>query len=338
MAVRPRVRVGVVGLEHPHVFGMARLLADAGAEIAFFGPAEDSLAQGFGQLYPAAELAEPAAIFESDVALIVGAGVPCERAAVALEAMSCGKDVFLDKPAFTEHARLEEVRKLQHETGRILSVGFSERFESRATVRAAELAAEGAIGRVLQTIGLGPHRLNAAQRPPWFFERERSGGVLTDLASHQIDQFLLFTGASDARVVAARVANLAHPEHPGLQDFGEVMLEAEGGGASGYVRVDWFTPDGLPTWGDTRLTVLGSEGFMELRKNVDLAGQAGGDHLFLADGRETRRIDCSDVTLAFGEQLLDDVSNRSETAMTQAHCFRVCELALAAQEAAEAGD
>ena len=59
------------------------------------------------------------------------------------------------------------------------------------------------------------------------------------------------------------------------------------------IRVDWFTPDGLPTWGDGRLTILGTEGTIELRKYVDIAGRPGGDHLFLVDKKGVRHIDCS---------------------------------------------
>jgi predicted dehydrogenase len=247
--------------------------------------------------------------------------------------MRHGKDFMTDKPGVTTLDQLADVRRAQAETGRIYSVCFSERFENQATVRASELVAGGAIGRVVQTVGLGPHRINASTRPEWYFQRARYGGILCDIASHQMDQFLHFTGASEARVVASRIANHAHPEYPELEDFGEVLLE--GDGCSGYVRVDWFTPDGLSTWGDGRLTLLGTEGFIEIRKNIDLAGHPNGSHLFLVDGEETRRIDCSDVVLPYGRQLLHDVMDRTETAMTQEHCFRACELALRAQVQAE---
>jgi predicted dehydrogenase len=210
---------------------------------------------------------------------------------------------------------------------------YSERLENRATVRAGELVREGAIGRVLQTIGLGPHRLNAASRPAWFFERARYGGILCDIASHQADQFLYFTGSTRADVVAAQVGNLNHPQWPGLEDFGDVMLRGDRG--TGYIRVDWFTPDGLATWGDGRLTILGTDGFIEIRKNIDVAGRPGGSHLFLTDRKETRYVDCTKVPLPYGEQLVNDVVNRTETAMPQAHCFLATELMLRAQRQAQ---
>jgi predicted dehydrogenase len=175
--------------------------------------------------------------------------------------------------------------------------------------------------------------MNPRTRPAWFFERERYGGILCDIASHQFDQFLFFTGSTRAAVVASQVGNVRHPEHPGLEDFGDVMLKGNGG--TGYIRVDWFTPDGLSTWGDGRLTVLGTDGFIEVRKNVDIAGRPGGSHLFLVDQKETRYVDSSQEPLPYGERLVDDVLNRTETAMPQEHCFLATELALRAQKDAQ---
>jgi predicted dehydrogenase len=243
--------------------------------------------------------------------------------------MRHGKDFMSDKPGMTTLKQLDEVRRTQQQTHRIYSVMYSERFENPATVRAGELVKAGAIGRVIQTIGLGPHRANYKSRPAWFFDRERYGGILCDIASHQFDQFLFFTGSKKAEVVASQVGNVHHPQYPGLDDFGDAMLRGDKG--VGYVRIDWFTPDGLNTWGDTRLTILGTDGFIEVRKNTDLAGREGGNHLFLVDQKETRYIDCKKEPLPYGKQLVADILNRTETAMTHDHCFLAMELALKAQ-------
>jgi predicted dehydrogenase len=243
--------------------------------------------------------------------------------------MRAGKDFMVDKPGLTTFDQLAAVKAVQKETKRIFSVDFTERFEVRATTRAGALVKAGAIGKVVHTCGLGPHRLNRHLRPEWFFRREAYGGILVDIASHQFDQFLFFTGSSDARIVAARAANVAHPQDPGFDDLGEVMIESEK--ASGYFRVDWFTPDGLSTWGDGRFTIVGTEGTIELRKYVDVAGRPGIDHLFLVDKKGMHYVDCSDETLPYYTDLRRDIFERTETAMPQAHCFKVCELALTAQ-------
>jgi predicted dehydrogenase len=335
-AGQPPVRFGVIGVNHNHINGMTDLLLEAGGELAAFFAAEEDLAMEFAARYPRARRARSMAeVLEDEaIALIASAAISDERAGLGITAMRHGKDYLSDKPGFTTLDQLAQARQVQRETGRIYSLCYSERFQNRATVHAGQLVQAGAIGRPLQTIGLGPHRLNAASRPPWFFQRQRYGGILTDIGSHQADQFLFFTGSTSAQVVASQVANLAHPEHPELEDFGDMVLRGDRG--TGYVRVDWFTPDGLATWGDGRLTILGTDGYIELRKYVDLSGQPGGNHLFLVDQQQTRHIDCRDVELPFGRQLLDDVRNRTETAMPQAHAFLASELALQAQLQAQA--
>jgi predicted dehydrogenase len=247
--------------------------------------------------------------------------------------MKAGKDYMSDKPGITTLDQLADVRRVQRETKRIYSIMYSERFENRATVKAGELVKAGAIGNVIQTIGLGPHRITLSSRPDWFFDKKHFGGIICDIGSHQFDQFLYFTGSTKADIVASQVGNVHFPQHPKFEDFGDVMIRGNGG--MGYIRVDWFSPDGLKSWGDGRLTILGTDGYIEIRKNIDPGGREGGNHLFITDKKETRYIDCSKEDLPYGQLLVDDVLNRTETAMSQEHCFLATELALKAQKQAE---
>ena len=242
-------------------------------------------------------------------------------------------DVMIDKPGCITREQLVDVQDCVAATGRIWSINFSERFEVPAVTRASELVASCAIGKVVHTAGLGPHRLNAHTRPDWFFDRSSYGGILTDIGCHQIDQFLHFTGSDDAEITHAFVANYANPASPGLQDFGELGLRSDT--ATGSIRVDWFTPDALPTWGDGRLTILGTEGYIELRKYVDVGGADGTDHLILVNGERVEKMHTSDAALPYFAQLMHDIRYRTDTAMKQSHCFKVMELALRAQEMAE---
>lgn len=333
------VRFAAIGLNHAHIYGQTNLLLQAGAELVSFYAVEPDLATQYGQVYPQAkQVSDPRVILEDPtIHLIISAAIPDERAPLGIAAMRHGKDYMVDKPGFTSMAQLEEVRRVQAETGRIYSICFGERFQSAATVRAGELVRSGAIGTVVQTIGLGPHRANLATRPPWFFQRHRFGGIINDIGSHQAEQFLFFTGAARAEVVTAQVANYRHPQYPEFDDFGDVLLRGvtpEGLEVSGYIRVDWYTPDGLGTWGDGRLIVLGTDGYIEVRKNIDLAGRPGGNHLFLVDRKGTHYIDCNDVALPYGPCLVYDILHRTETAMPQEHCFLASELVLRAQQVA----
>jgi predicted dehydrogenase len=329
----PRIRFSVIGVNHPHVHRQIEAVIRGGGALVSFFAREPELAADFAKKYPQAQQARSEKeILESDVQLVASAAIPNERAPLGIEVMRHGKDFLSDKPGMTTLEQLAEVRRVQAQTRRIYSILYSERHENRATVKAGELVKAGAIGKVIQTMGVGPHRLSAKTRPAWFFDRQRTGGIICDLASHQFDQFLFFTGSSKADVVAAQVTNVHHPETPGLEDFGEVMLRGDKG--TGYIRVDWFTPDGLNTWGDGRLTVTGTDGYIEVRKNVDIAGRPGADHLFIVDAKGTRYLDCKNEPLPFGERLVDDVLHRTETAMPQHHCLLAMELALKAEKAA----
>lgn len=289
----------------------------------------------FTKRYPEAKLAksEKEILEDKSIQLVVSACIPDVRAPLGIQVMKHGKDFMVDKPGITSLEQLSQVRQVQKQTGRIYSIMYSERLENRATVKAGELIKAGAIGKVIQTIGLGPHRMNSKTRPDWFFDRKRFGGIICDIASHQFDQFLFFTGSTKADIVSSQVGNVHHPQYPDFEDFGDVMLRGDKG--TGYIRVDWFTPDGLNTWGDGRLTILGTEGFIEIRKNVDISGREGGNHLFLVDQKTTQYIDCSQEPLPYGKQLVDDVLNRTQTAMSQEHCFLATELALKAQKQAQ---
>ncbi|HEX8119582.1 MAG TPA: Gfo/Idh/MocA family oxidoreductase [Pyrinomonadaceae bacterium] len=331
----PRIRFSVIGINHSHINGQIGAVTRGGGQLVSFYAKEPDLAAEFAKRYPqCGQARDEREILEDDsIQLVLSASIPEERAPLGVRVMRHGKDFMADKPGITTLEQLAEVRRVQRETRRIYSIMYSERFENAATVRAGELVKSGAVGRVIQTIGLGPHRIDNGRRDPWFYERKRFGGILCDIGSHQADQFLFFTGSTRAEVVASQAGNVAHPQHPEFEDFGDMMLRGDGG--TGYVRVDWFTPGGLSSWGDGRLTVLGTEGYIELRKNVDIAGRPGGNHLFLVDNKETRHIDCRDTRLPYGGQLVDDILNRTETAMTQEHCFLATELALRAQKQAQ---
>jgi predicted dehydrogenase len=330
-----KIRFGVIGLNHGHIYGQVTAVQRGGGELVSMFAKEPELVAEFVKRHPTVKVArsESEVLEDKSLHLVVSAAIPDERAPIGVRVMKHGKDYMVDKPGITTLEQLAEVRKVQAETKRIYSIMYSERLENRATVKAGELVRAGAIGRVVQTIGLGPHRTNLKTRPAWFFERERYGGILCDIGSHQADQFLYFTGSTSADVVASQVGNLNHPQFPGLEDFGDMMLRGNRG--TGYVRVDWFTPNGLSTWGDGRLTILGTDGFIEIRKNVDITKRREGNNLYLVDQKETQFIDCQQVPLPYGEQLVQDILNRTETAMPQAHCFLATELVLKAQKQAQ---
>lgn len=334
MPHHPTVRFAVIGLNHNHIYPLVETLLAAGGSLVSFFALEDDLAHAFSAEYPdAVRVDRMTHILDDDsIQLVLSAAIPDERAAIGLQAMRQGKDFLTDKPGFTTLDQVAEAQRGHAETGRLFYVGYG-RLGSRAMHRAGELVRSGVIGRPVQTIGLGPHRINAPDRPSWFYQRPRYGGIITDLGSHLVEQFLFFTGSTTADVVSAQVANYNHADHPELEDFGDAVLRGNNG-ATGYLRVDWFTPDGLRSFGDQRLIVLGTEGYLEVRGTCDLAGRPNGEHLFLVDHQRVQYIDCHDVDTQFGRRLLDDVTDRTQTLMSQRHCFEASGLALRAEETA----
>jgi predicted dehydrogenase len=272
---------------------------------------------------------------DPDVRLVTSAAIPDQRCALGLQVMQAGKDYFTDKSPFTTLTQLEQARAAVAATGKKYMVSYSERLGNESAWQAGELIKQGAIGRVLQVLNLAPHNLAAHSRPDWFFQKARYGGILTDIGSHQFEQFLAYTGATDGTINFARVENFGNPEYPGLEDFGEASLTLNTG-ASAYCRIDWFNPAGSRTWGDGRTFILGETGYMELRKYINVAKEDGGDKIYLVDGTTDCEIPCAGrVGFPFFGQLILDVLNRTELAMTQDHAFKAAELSLKAQAFAD---
>lgn len=328
-------RFAVIGLDHRHVYELTQHLIEAGMTCAGWWNVTTNphVLEGFRKRFPhLPETAERDRLMDdATIGLIVTAAIPSERAALAIEAMRRGKDVLCDKPGITTAADLAAVQSAVAETGRKFMVVFGERFQSRASARARELVQAGAIGRLVSTTTMAPHRLNRATRPDWFWRARTNGSILVDIGCHQIDAFLHLTGRENAEIVHAAIASRA-PERtpvPDFQDWGEMILKNDV--ATGTMQMHWFTPDGLADWGDGRAFIVGTEGFIELRKNLDLAGRPGGQHLFLVTNAGTTHIPCADLPLTTFHAFAADLRDRTETAMTQAHCFAVCRLALEAE-------
>ena len=330
-------RFALAFLDHGHIYGMKNGLREAGGTLtAVFDP-DPQKVSAFCEQNPGVAVATEFAQLLDDktLHLIASAAVPDKRAAIGQQVMLAGKDFFTDKSPFTTLEQLARTREVIAATGRRYHVYYAERIHNEAAWQAGELIAAGAVGRVLQVLNLAPHRLSADKRPAWFFEKSRYGGIITDIGSHQVEQFFTYAGCHDAEVNFARVANCSHPETPGLEDFGELSLRGDNG-ASFYSRLDWYTPDGLPTWGDGRTFILGTQGTLEVRKFLDLGRRAPASLIFLTDGDRVQEINCLDqVGYPFFGQLILDVLNGTEHAMSQAHALQVAQVSMLAQQIAD---
>ena len=326
-----------IGLDHGHIGGQINGLVEAGATLKYIYDPDPAKLDNYLKMYPQAKRAssEEEIFADSQIQLVTSACIASDRCDLGIRSMKAGKHYFVDKAPLTTLEQLERAKAAVLETGKKYAVYYSERLHVESAVFAEQLINEGAIGRVVQTMGTGPHRLSPERRPDWFFKREQYGGILCDIGSHQIEQFLFYTGATDAEILSAQIENYNNPKYPGLDDFGDCVLKADNG-ATGYFRVDWFTPDGLSTWGDGRTIILGTEGYIELRKYVDLSRARGGGHVYMANKEGEFYFDVNGkVGHPFFGKLILDCLNGTENAMTQAHAFKAAELSVKAQFMAE---
>ncbi len=320
-------------LDHGHIYGQCNGLLEAGAELKWVYDPDPKKVEAFQAKYPQAKVARSLDEILADGAVhaVTAAAVPCDRGPIGCRVMEAGKDYFTDKTPFTSLDQLDAAKAVVARTGRKYMVYFSERLHVESAMYATDLVAGGAIGKVIQVIGLGPHRLGKANRPAWFFEKAKYGGILCDIGSHQFEQYLTYAGATDATVTQAAVGNFANPDKPELEDFGEASLLGDNG-TSNYIRVDWFNPAGLSTWGDGRTVILGTKGYIELRKYVDVGRDKAGENVYIVDDAGERYLNVTgQVGFRFFGQFILDCLNRTEKAMTQAHAFKAAELCLRAQ-------
>jgi predicted dehydrogenase len=341
--VKNRIKFAVCGMSHDHIYGMILAVMRGGGELVAAWAGEPDKLATFKARFPNVKIAvtQDEIIDDSAIQLVLSSQVASERAPLGVRAMRHGKDFLADKPGITTLAQLADVRKTIAETKRIYAIMYSERLEVKAAVYAGDLVQQGAIGKVIQTINIAPHQIvqghgdagGGAGRPEWFWNPDQYGGILCDIGSHQVDQFLFYTGSRQAEVVESQIANVRHPNRPRFQDFGDMVLRGDRG--LGYVRLDWFTPDGLGTWGDGRLFILGTDGYIEIRKYTDVANKKQGNNLFIVDNKQARYIDCNAMPLPFGPQFVDDILNRTHTAQDQEQCLLAAELVIKAQMAAK---
>lgn len=332
-AAKPSIRFAVIGLDHSHINSIVGTIQRFGGELVAVHSTNPQAVAAFQKRFGAkVARSEDEILNDSSIQLVCSAAVPNLRGPLGVRVMRHGKDFLVDKPAITTLEQLADVRRSIQETGRIFGIMYG-RLDSRATLHAGSLVRGGVIGRLVQTLQLAPHLVNPSTRPEWFWDPERYGGTLCDLGSHQADEFVYFTGSTSAEVTMSRVANVNHPDRPKFQDFGDMMIHGDGG--LGYFRVDWFTPDGLGVFGDERTFLLGTEGYIEMRKNIDITGRPGGDHVFIVDRKSARYIDCKNLPLPFGRQFVQDIVNRTHVAQDQAAALLATELVLKGQKNAQ---
>ena len=197
------------------------------------------------------------------------------KAAAVVEALEAGCDVVVDKPLAI---RMEEQERIEaflngHPERRLLMLltlrGQPEWAGLRRCVRDG-LVGEPAFVHVRMAV-----RLKRSERPPWFLDVHRSGGLFLDLLVHGIDMVEWATG-HDIVAISAVTGNLGEPTDAGLRDHAALFCELANG-SSAVVEGQRMLPDTVGS--DYRMTVAGTRGFADLRmgEGVRLSSPSGAD-------------------------------------------------------------
>lgn len=322
-----------IGLAHGHIYGMCNGLVRAGATLKYVYDSDPTLVERFLKTFPDVTVAtsEETILADAAVQLVASADIPARRAPLGVRVMQSGKDFFCDKAPLTTFEQLDAVQTAVAATGRKFITYFGESVDSESMTFLYDRIARGMLGRVLNVIISAPHVLNAPSRPDWFFKREDTGGVLIDIGSHQVHQFLKLTENRTATVTAARVSNLRYPQYPGFDETGDILLTGENG-ATGLLHISWDFPLGLGTWGDPRIIIEAEKGYVEVRKNVNIGVDKTGEHIFLVTEEGTFHDSVQGkIGSNIFHRVLNDVVHRTDTAVSAKETLTTMALCLQAQ-------
>lgn len=331
-----KIVFAAVGLAHGHIYGMCHGLIRAGADLGFVYDRDPALVARFQKEFPTVQVAnsEEEILKNPAVRLVASADIPARRAPLGVRVMQAGKDFLSDKASCTTLQQLEDIQTACAQTGQKFITYFGESVDSESMTFIYDRLARGMLGRVNSVIISAPHVLNAPSRPAWFFTREDQGGVLIDIGSHQVHQFLKLTGNATASITAARVANLRYPQYAEFDEVGDIMLTGQNG-ATGFMHISWDFPTGLGTWGDPRLIIEAEKGYIELRKNVNIGVDKQGEHVFLVseDGTFHESVQ-GKIGSSFFHRVLWDVVHRTDTALPLEETVTTMKLCIEAQNLA----
>lgn len=336
MSSQSSLSIAAIGMAHEHIYGQVRMLVAQGARLVGCYDADPEPCRKLLAEYPQAKIAQTEEELLNDpaVEVIVTAAVPSERANIGLRALAQGKHVFTDKPGIINQAQLSALKEATRNSGKKYLIYYQMR-RAPLVWEMVRRIRSGDIGKVVQVMSVCPHRCGADARPDWFFDLARSGSILMDIGVHHLDLHLLFTGQARGNLRYARMDCVRFTEYEGFYDYGEALFEYAGGSITGSFRLDWLSPDGLNAHGDGRFLVLGSEGYLDYRPSVELAGRVGKGHLFVVNQRESLALSPADVApTTFSADLYQDFVDGGEKSMIQESIFNTAEMLLEAESEA----
>jgi predicted dehydrogenase len=319
--------VAIIGVAHPHVeYVLEELKRSDRKDYTLLGVQDSDveLAHHYAAPFGAPVFAQVNEILAERPDVAVIAGRYAERGTEAAAALRAGAHIIADKPLCTSLEQLNEVEQAVRVSGRSVTLLLEKRGYPE-TLAAHEFIQTGGLGEIVGITSVGPHKLNPNTRPEWFFRRDEYGGIIGDLAVHDLDTALLFAPAQSAQVrgwVRAVAPN-------GFAHYGVASVITPTTVIS--AEVSWLTPQASDVHGDYRMRVVGTRGTLEI---------------FWARGRVEVVTDdrvAHDLTLPPrrrpAQDALDTIAGGAPDPKSTDDALAVTRLALLAQDSADhAGD
>ncbi len=177
-------------------------------------------------------------------------------------AAKAGKHIFCEKPLAQTQEEAQKIEAIIDETGVKFQIGFMRRYDP-GIKRAWEMIREGKIGEIvlIKSTGRGP-----GLPPAWIWDRQKSGGMLAEVSSHDVDTVLWFAEKQPERVFLMAKNFKGQEAKEQFPDFYDhyVLTVAFHEGPFGVV--DGGCPVGYAY--DARVEILGTEGMIQVGETV----------------------------------------------------------------------
>jgi len=257
------IRVGVAGCQHPHVeYIYTEVASRRNVTIEAVAEPDQVTRAAAARRFGVPAYADHRELLDRHrLDVVVAAGDFAGRGRIVADSLQAGAHVLADKPLCTTAGDLGDVEASWLAGDRELSLLLEKRCWP-PTLALLNLINADVLGEITLFAASAPHRLMRAARPPWFFDPVSYGGILNDLAVHDLDLLLWLTGTTGG-VITGWTGNRTMPEHPGFDDHGLAVFRGTDG-LLGTFEVHWLSPEAAPYHGDYRLRVTGTQGTAEL--------------------------------------------------------------------------
>ncbi|MGQ9632259.1 MAG: Gfo/Idh/MocA family protein [bacterium] len=327
------MKFGIIGCQHGHIAQFIdEMLAIPGTE--FLGIVEDDpwLAESLSRRYDVPLLERREDLLNLGVELVGSSARNDLKADLICYCLGRGLHVMVDKPLVITLGDLGRVMSAVEGSRAQLGLMLTERFNP-PIAHLKNLIDRGELGRIVHFTILKPHKIVASTRPPWHFVKSQNGGIIADLAIHDVDLLRWYLGC-EVKSFHAYESQYTLLDKPAFSDNAEIFLIMENG-ATAFLRPDWLMPDAYPTWGDGRIFCVGTEGCAEIRTTGDPFAGTPGELIVTTNKSAPRKITPDPVGRNLAQDFIDRIEGRGICLLTHSEIFKSTETTLRIAEGAK---